>query len=370
VAAQTQEAPSVNKAELRQKVLNLIPGQAMASLFQRPHLDRELIIGIIGLRGGGKSASGASIAFIDYMLKSKPVWSNMNINCDIEIDDITGRSYDLHKGGVAKYASYPLEKEALLNLDDRYRNGCLVIDEINVQYSNVRRFMSNTNVDFNIVCQQLRKFKLSLIYSVIDEMFIDSELRSLTSIFIKSEDIALSSDGLESHKQPGSTFKWTIYPMDGWMNGIENSYAVTHKPLAPWYFHFHRLRGIYDTNLYQKSGKYSMSTKEKNKSFGINNPGSMVVPDFTESPDSASQFNEWGWLEQKIIQLRDMEVDEIYPYELWDFLALKDRNISVPQIQNQLSRYGIYKPTKGYPKYCVNYKKIDDVKKGALSHGL
>ena len=41
--------------------------------------------------------------------------------------------------------------------------------------------MTNTNIESNELYQQLRKFQVSLIYNVIDEMFIDSQLRNLVS---------------------------------------------------------------------------------------------------------------------------------------------------------------------------------------------
>ena len=188
--ATTLEAPLTEKREIaKEDLLKLIPKLHINQgnyLFYQEYLDREYVLGTIGDRGGGKSGTDAVVSFVDFMLRGKPVWSNMKIQCDIFVGDESAREAGLGSGGVAHYESLPLEKGALLKLDERYRDGCLVIEEINVQYSNVRRFMSNTNVDFNEVCQQLRKFKTSMIYNVIDEMFIDSQLRALTDIFIKT----------------------------------------------------------------------------------------------------------------------------------------------------------------------------------------
>lgn len=296
------EAPSAHKELTREDILKLIPGRYIDSVVIRPHLDRELVIGTIGDRGGGKSATDAVLSIVAFMMHGKPVWSNMKIKLDLEISDSLARENGLSYGGVAHYESLPLEKEALLKLDDSYRGGCLVIEEINVQYSNVRRFMTNTNINFNEVCQQLRKFRTSMFYNVIDEMFIDSQLRALTDVFIMSYDTAFDMDSLAKHKQTGLDFNWRIYPMSGYLQGEQGRYAITKKPLK-CYFHFGRWRGIYDSMKHQEKGRYSQTTKEQNATL--------------ESSPEVNAFNkEWGWLGEKIIALRDRGVEYLKGPEL------------------------------------------------------
>lgn len=305
MTTQILEAPSVVDKEItHDDVLRLIPQHYIDSIFLRPHLDRELAIGTIGDRGGGKSATDAVIGAVSFMLAGKPVWSNMKIQCDIEVEDEVAREHGLNYGGVAHYESIPLEKSALLKLDETYRGGCLVIEEINVQYSNVRRFMSNTNVDFNEVCQQLRKFKTSLIYNVIDEMFIDSQLRALTDIFILTYDTAFDLDSLAAHKQAGIDFKWKIYPMSGYLAGEQGKYSVTHKPLPPVYFHFERWRGIYDSLKHQEKGLYSQSTKERNKALAME-----ITSE--SSDDMRETMNKWGWLAEKAQLIKNMGIETL-----------------------------------------------------------
>lgn len=308
----------------RDEILRLIPQFEMKPLFLRHHLNREVVIGLVGQRGGGKSAASAAIGLLDHMLEGRPVWSNTDIQCEMEIEDETARNYGLNHGGTVCFQSLPLEKSALLKLDERYRKGCLVIEEINVQYANARKAMTNTNVDFNMVLQQLRKFQTSLVYNVIDEMFVDSQLRTLTDIFIRSEDTAFQFDNLQAQKTPGVDFKWTVYPMSGYLVGTERSYYVTHQALPPVYFHFNRLWGIYNDKAYQEKGVYTTSLKGQT--------ANMQTQIQVESSPEMKEIDQWAWLEQKIIELADMGIEELEAVDFWDKLGLKQRGLTPPMV--------------------------------------
>jgi hypothetical protein len=328
---QTQEAPLVAKNSVtKADILKLIPQFELEPVFLRQHLDREIVVGTIGDRGGGKSGSDAVIAAVDFMLAGKPVWSNMNINFDIEIEDDIAREYGLNSGGIAHYESLPLDKDALLELDESYRGGAFLIEEINVQYSNVRRFMTNTNVEFNEVCQQLRKFGTSLLYNVIDEMFIDSQLRALTDIFIKTYDTAFDIDALSAKKQTGLDFCWKVYPMTGYLCGEQGRYAVTHKALYPVYFHFGSWRGIYNSMQHQEKGQYSKTKKEREQEL----KGNMSAE---SSEEITGHRSEWDWLAKKIIQMKQAGIKFLKPAELTQYLgvALNKR------VRDVLPLYGI-----------------------------
>lgn len=357
---QVQEARSPDSAVSREDVLRLIPQYELKALLKRHHIQREVIIGLIGLRGDGKSASGACLSLIDYMLEGIPVWSNMNVKCDLQIDNETAQKYGLGYGGVVHYATQELEKETLLRLDDRYRRGCLFIDEINIQYANVRRAMANTNVDFNIVIQQLRKFGTSLIYTVIDEMFIDPQLRTLTDVFIKSEETALSAEGLLLKKQPGFDFKWLIYPMSGYLVGREKSYYVTKKPLPPVYFHFGLFRGIYDDKQFQRKGIYTTSMKgDKGE----------ISADISAEPDVelAEEANKWGWLEEKAKQLKEMGIVELEAPYLWQFLGIAERGLTPFEMGRYLPTYGITRQRFNNRTHQWVYRVDDYAIEGAAS---
>jgi hypothetical protein len=322
---------AIDKAKpvTKDDVLRMIPQFEVPPVFLRRHLkEREVVIGTIGDRGGGKSGSDATLVTTDCFFIGKQVYSNMIIKVSINVDDITAAKYGLRSGGVAKYESKTLEKDALLKLDERYMNAALLIEEINVGYSNVRRIMSNTNVDFNETCQQLRKFKCPLYYNVINEMFIDSQLRAMTDIFIKTYDTAFDVDSLEVEKPMGVDFSWMVYPMSGYMMGQQGRYDITHKAIGPVRFHFKPWRGIYSTDKYQKQGIYTMSSKDKNKML-------MAVE---SSPDNVQVFSEFGYLEDFALSLREKGIHLLQGWEISQLLGqqLTDR------LKMALRAYGIH----------------------------
>ena len=336
--ATTLEAPSIERAIAKEDVLKLIPKFKINGgrpLFYQDYLDREYVLGTIGDRGGGKSGSDAAIGIVDFLIRGKPVWSNMKIAVDLLVDDEHAREARLNSGGVAHFESLPLEKDSLLKLDERYRNGCLVIEEINVQYSNVRRFMSNTNVDFNEVCQQLRKFKTSLIYNVIDEMFIDSQLRALTDMFIRTYDTAFDRDAMARRKQPGLDFCWQVYSMTGYLNGEQGRYAVTHKA-TKCYFRFAPWRGIYDDKQHQVHGTYSLSKREREAA-------AKVGLSVESSGEMEETMNEWAWLIDNVRKLKRSGIEYLEAHQLWQVLEIIEHGKTPQQVGVILPSFGITK---------------------------
>lgn len=320
MVTQIREAQSaVTKDDVLRLIIRYQFEQARMPIFRRPPLPSEtdwaLVVGTIGERGGGKSGSDAVLAVVDHMIFGKRCFSNMKIVVDIEVDDETACKYGLKSGGVVRYESELLIKDALLQLDDRYRKSCILIEEINVQYSNVRRFMSNTNVDFNEVCQQLRKFEASLLFNVIDEMFIDPQLRSLSDIFIKTYDSAFDVGNLQNRKPRGLDFMWKVYPMSAYLRGEQNKYAVTNRSLDGICFHFGAWRGIFNSMIHQEKGIYSISTKDKNKALTAN-----VTAE--SSPEIKEHFNEWGWLYKEVASMNQAGIKEIGQLELYDRLNI------------------------------------------------
>ena len=350
VAGQTALLDKEETAELsvKQKVVNLIPGAILCPLFLKQHLHREVIIGIIGSKGEGKSASSASIALIDGAMRGKTFYSNMNISCDIAVDPYTARSMThgmLTDGGVAHYQSLPLDKEALLKLDDKYRGAYIVIEEINVQYSNTRRTQTNTNIDFNMVVQELRHLESTLIYNVVDEMFIDTQLRTMTDIFIKCEDTAYSLDNMAKRKEPGMDIKWTVYPMSPWVCGRERSYYATQKPLDPMFFHFGMFRGIYDDKEFQHKGVYSMNAKMKAAMEDKELPLEMSID---SDPEVELHKLRYGWLRDKVVSLRNQSgIEFIIDTELWGILGIAQMGETPHSMGKILPSYGIHKHHQG-----------------------
>ena len=338
---QTQEVPLVDetkKEKTKEDILKRIIALNFEYILYHKHLNREAVIGVIGDRGGGKSAASATWGFINFMLDGLPVWSNMEISFGITVDDEIARELsggDLKTGGMVVYKSLPLDKVALLRLDDTYRNGCLVIEEINVQFANARRFMANTNIDFNEVCQQLRKFNTSMVYNVIDEMFVDIQLRSLTDVFIKTYDKAFEINNLIHGTEKGNDFSWRVYPWTGYLAGEENKYSVTKKPLPPVTFHFKNLHGLFDSTKHQAKGLYSQSRAESSK-------------------ETKDYMDEWAWLAEKAIAIKEAGYTTIERHELPHLIG---RPLT-KAIRDMLAVWGIYYDKSN--RYIVEDYDIED----------
>lgn len=336
-------------------ILRAIVRKMVPPFFIHRHIRRERVLGTIGEKGGGKSATTATVGLVDEMIDGRPVYSNIDIACDIVVSDMVAKQYGLNSGGTVHYKSEPLDKERFLN--HGYTKCATVIEEINIQFANVRRFMANTNVDFNEVCQQLRHDLVSLYYNVIDEMFIDPQLRSMTDAFIKCEDTAYNVDSLASKKPQGEDIKWLIYPINGNFAGHEKVYSKTHKPLDPVYFHFNRFHGIYDTEISQRKGIYSHSRKTK--------AGEMDMMISTESSqDMVDELNEWDWLGEKARVLKNSGISELESWQLWQHLGIAEKGISPRNHDfiNHLAAWGIrrYRQNKvGQWLYKIDNFELD-----------
>jgi len=317
----TPEAPSTKRVITKEDILKLLIRRMINGgnyLFYLPHLNREYVLGTVGDRGGGKSGSDAVISVVDFMLRGKPVWSNMDIAVDIEVSDELAMEAGLNSGGIVHYESLPIEKDKLLKLDDTYRHGCLVIEEINVQFSNVRRFMSNTNIDSNELYQQLRKFETTLIYNVIDEMFIDPQLRALTDIFIRTYDTAFDQDSMMRKKQAGVDFCWRVYPYSGYLNG-EQGKTKNGNPSSKCFFKFMPWRGIYNDKQHQEHGVYSLNKRERER---LAKTGLLV--DDSEALKRAKEEYDFKWadIDNTVIELANNGEKEIERYELFELAGI------------------------------------------------
>ena len=132
------------------------------------NFNRDLIIGFIGDRGGGKSIGGSQVVTRDYLVRGEPCFSNIEIRPSFKIDDQLssewiGSEYGLADGGVANYSSQPLDIYKFLQFSDEYSGGVIYIDEINIALADARRSMSYQNLGSADVGQQLRKLKTALI---------------------------------------------------------------------------------------------------------------------------------------------------------------------------------------------------------------
>lgn len=351
-----QEPPSNDLMLARENCLKLLLRSRMERLLPRPmHLNREIIIGLIGQRGEGKSGTGACLSLVDFMIDGIPCFSNMAIACKMVIEDDIAQDVGFKKGGIVAYGSQPFNKRALLQEGARFKNSVLFIDEINVEFAEARRAMSNTNLFFNRLVQELRHYVISLIYTAISEMHIDSRLRELTDVFIKVEDTALSAENLASRKPPGVDFKWVIYPMTRMLMG--QSYYITHKPLPPRYFNFARYRGIYDDKEVQGEGKYK---------YGIDlslDSGEDIPTEQSVLPaPKVSEFEaKWGWFASIADELLDRGEKYVRASEIWELPEVQRRRVPKGVISQHLEEYyQVITERKGQGNKKITYYVLPD----------
>ncbi len=164
---------------------------------------RSLIIGFVGARGSGKSVGAARTVIVDYMLAGKQVWSNMEIG------------FNLIRNGEKKLVrSSPLNKLDLVHLDKVYSDGLIYVDEVNL-LAEARRAMSQENLMFSYILQQLRKRRLTIIWSAQSELHCEDRLRFQTDIFIMCEDISIKKQNCGI----GELSLWKAHDFSGVVKG-------------------------------------------------------------------------------------------------------------------------------------------------------
>lgn len=254
----------VTEVRVTAQSLDDIVAHEVSAMFRRFAHNRDVIIGLVGDRGSGKSLSGANIAVRDYAMSKEPLFSNMSIALGVNVNDDIAMNYGLPQGGMAVYESEPLDKQQFLALDERYEGGCLFFDEFNLEYGEARRSTANVNLMTDRAIQQLRKMQCALVYTVINEMYMDSRIRDNTDLFIRCRDTAFKPENLRKNMQQGVAFEWMLYPMTPRLLGYGNTFTDTGKPIGPIPVTLRNSWGIIDTLERQAAGKtkYTESAKE------------------------------------------------------------------------------------------------------------
>lgn len=165
--------------------------------------ERSLIVGFVGARGSGKSVGATRTVIMDYMLAGKQVWSNMEIG------------FNLQKNGQkVPIVSKPLNKLSLVELDKVYSDGLIYVDEVNL-LAEARRAMSQENLMFSYILQQLRKRRLTIIWSAQSELHCEDRLRFQTDIFIMCEDVSIKKQNCGI----GELSLWKAHDFSGVIKG-------------------------------------------------------------------------------------------------------------------------------------------------------
>jgi hypothetical protein len=334
--------------------LRYVMSMEMKPLFTRAHLNRELIIGFVGARGGGKSGSGAVTALLEFMFSGLPVFSNMVIACDISVDDETAGKYGVRGGGIVHFRSIPLNKKKLLRFDPIFKKSCIFIDEINVEFSESRRSMSTTNLFMNRVSQELRHYETSMIYTCLSEMALDSRIRDNTDIFIKTKDTALSPSGLQARKPIGLDFEWLVYSMSDYLG---SPYCDTHVPYGKYYLNFEPFRGIYNDKEIQGEGMYKYGVDLKN----MDDEDVNVNLQIQESPMIRQQANKWQWFDPIVEQMLSSPEKYILAKDIQNNPEVIRRRLTPGEITKYLQKYYPVKAvTRNFRGIRENYYELGD----------
>lgn len=241
---------TLSLAEIIQYHAPLLPAN-----FRHMHLKRKPKIGIIGEPGGGKSVSGGFIVLKIGLIYLEPAWSNIPVKYTYDVPEELASVYDQSPGSVT-LESQDIDPIKLLRMQGDYQGGWYFLDEINIKLADSLKSSSNVNFFFNQVDQQMRKDGMGLIYTCIDEMWVDYRLRDMTDIFIRCEDMALTEDGLKAKKPEGVDIRWTVFPMTSMYNG--RPYPKYHEADI-FYFKALPYWGIVDTFYKQSTGeKYAV----------------------------------------------------------------------------------------------------------------
>lgn len=278
--------------------LNDLVGLCVRALIRRFHLNRDWIIGLVGERGSGKSLGGSNIAIKDFAMNNEPVFSNMQIKLQVDVGDDFAAPHGI-PGGSVVYETQHIDKQSFLALDGRYEGGCLFFDEFNLEYGEARRSTANVNLMTDRAVQQLRKLQCGLIYTVINEMYVDNRIRDNTDVFIRCSDVALNAGNLGSRMTQGTVFEWMLYPMTARLVGNDQMWDKVHKAIGPIRMTLGHLWGSIDTLERQAAGmtKYT-DTKQ------------LLPMEIKESPGVRQAINQWKWLEDAMDRFwRNHEAD-------------------------------------------------------------
>jgi len=228
-------------------------------------------IGLIGPRGSCKSLAAAAIGVLDGLVPGHIVVSNMAIRWGLKLGDM-----------VVGYSSQELDKAEMLNynLD---KNIWVVVDEVNIEFSEARRSSTNRNLIFNKLLQQLRKRQINMIYTTQHEMWVDNRLRFQTDIFIKTKDICLRPGGMYLPYDFGEFAEWRVYDMTGIMG--RGSYLEHGQRYADGLrFNGKQWWNTYDTLEIQG---------EDEATYGKAEFGNLET-------EKTKEAQEWGWIYEKI----------------------------------------------------------------------
>lgn len=202
-------------------------------IIQNPVLrpDGEWVVGYTGPRGGGKSLDMTFVACHDYLLRGKPVWSNIPIKVELHLPN----------NEVVVAQAFPLDTKLLFTLSDELSGGLVCIDELEL-YAEARRSQSNKNLLLNYIIMQTRKRALSFFYTIQQPQWADNRLQFMSDLMMRCRDIAYTEWGQENDIQRGHYFSITVEDWSGALTGrkyhetgFSQTFCLWGKPLWGMY---------------------------------------------------------------------------------------------------------------------------------------
>jgi len=230
--------------------------------------EKVLTIGFIGYRGSGKSASATALLINDWLIQGKRVWSNTPIAVKIKYRD-----------AEIVLSSEPLPKLELLEMDEDFHDGCVFIDEVNMEIAESSRYMSGTNLAFSYMVQQMRKRDLSVVWTAQQWNSVDSRLRWQSDFIVWCQDSFFTG----SEYPPGWFSTWRIMDISGMSGQIDFEQSIRMHYLLDLQINLGRcfIRpywGCYNTTQLQGLGEYSKKVLEKQNQT-VNDPPINIEPE-------------------------------------------------------------------------------------------
>jgi hypothetical protein len=303
------ELPEVD--DVYQKCLTRnIPGDhiidILLKMFHRQRIIRSgyleelnLVLGLVGGRGAGKSCGAAGIGIYDFLLCGMPLISNMDIQVRVR-----------YKTVAKIFKSQNLSLVNLVNVKDQsnmYRDCCLVVDEVNLEMGDARRSMANKNLNFSFALQQLRKRKLHIIHTAQSEMHCDERVRFQTSMYISCKDAAYN-DGLPQPGSLGRKAHWKLYDTSGVVNGeITDDKRMVIKE---WDFH--------NTPFWNSYNSWEIQTGDDD---ACPEASDIVIKD---TPELAALKTENRTAQQIVDYISGLGIKKVYKDTIWDSLGITD----------------------------------------------
>lgn len=214
-------------------------------LFNFPEFEHEaIVIGLLGRRGAGKTASAVYMAIFDYLIRGKPVFSNVDIAVKV-----------FYKAAAKLFTSNQWNGVDLLNLPGA-EGGVVIGDEANISLGDSSRYSSGANLALTNDLQQIRKRNLNVIWSAQKFGTVDSRTHFQTDFFIEIEDCY----HLKKYKPfcKGDKCYWRCFDNAGLSGLYDFEYSLTHRYISqyPCWEGMHWIRPIwpaYDTYKEQSS---------------------------------------------------------------------------------------------------------------------